>query len=124
MAPPGAIKPSTESVEPSGDSLFAALRLSIFKFADRTFPESAFVDAFRLGQEFQLAEGYVREFLTELHRDGYISIAKWDGTCELNFDQWPGAREFFNHTADGGSIRVRMKPRGKQALENMRNKGS
>lgn len=112
------------STERSGDDLFAALRQSILESADRSFPQPVFIDAFQLGQQFGLAIDHVREFMTELHRDGCVSIAKWDGKIEREYDRWRSFNEFFYHPADGSSVRVVMKRRGKQLLENVRKRHS
>lgn len=99
--------------------VFDRLRLYIFESADSSFPDPVHLDEHRIARDFQLAVGYVREFVEQLHREGFISASKWEGNRERPLDEWPTAKSFFQYNEDGGSLRVTMRQRGKQELDRL-----
>jgi hypothetical protein len=100
--------------------VFERLRRHIYDLADSRYPEAIHLAPYKLSTQFGLAVGYVTELLEELHREGCVSIARWDGTRECPLNEWSSSSSFFESTDDGAYVRVRMRRRGKQHLEQMR----
>jgi serine/threonine protein kinase len=110
----------TSEKRSSSEDVFETLEMHLYAFADSRYPEAAFVDSYQLSLQFEIKVGYINEFLEGLHREGFLSLAKWDGTRERPLHEWPSSAAFFDYSADGGMIRVRMRQRGKQQLERMK----
>lgn len=113
-------QPSANNFSNDSDDVFERLKLFIFGSADPRYPDSAHFDVNQLANQFSLSVGYIQEILEELDAEGLVIVAKWDGKRERPISEWPSSAAFFQHTGDGGYLRLKMRRRGKQQFERMK----
>jgi hypothetical protein len=76
------------------------LREAILKIADRNQPFP--IRTHELAVRHHVEERYVRQLLVQLASGGWISLAAWDGTRLLSYDEWPSIEQFFKSNDDNG----------------------
>ncbi len=77
------------------------------------------VTTWGLFAEFDIPESHVREELTRLANEGYISLVAWDGTRERPYNEWPDAESLFANTTDSGHVRIRLLSAGGEFLASL-----
>lgn len=84
-----------------------------------SYAKPTHVRTFLLAAEFDIPEEHIREQLTQLLAEGLISLAAWDGRCELPYSEWSDADSFFFNRSDNGYVRISLRSPGAELLSEL-----
>jgi len=95
----------------------SGLRYFILETGDE--PQEMPIRTNELATKFRVTEADVRNLLAEGVQTGHITLTAWDGRQRKPLNDWSSVDAFFSSELDGGSKWLKVRPRGKQLLDEL-----